>query len=564
MQVLRSKQQSSYRPASRVDKYELSFYNVEPTDTVSLDDFYQLGFLRSQFHKRLLELTGKTREEQINIFAAIESDSQFRPIMTKRGDQASHWIYKLACAKNHELARTFVNSEVIIFSFRYTDATLQQQTAFINKNNFAYDDPDDSFKKKIKNWLQWQQVSDSTLSEYGNDVNLKDYFLVPWQRCPTLIQQRRAYLCGSVAVVHRKHLCRVFETIMAERLQKDMDTAANLYEKLSKTDPRICTYLEAIIRQPEVASKDVSIAGARINNSNVDAFAAASFPLCMMMIHRHLRRAHHLKYEGRVQYQLFLKGCGMGLEETMALFRGELTQTVGDTKFEREYAYGIRYNYGLEGKRANFKPKSCRSMISGPAPSTSDQCHGCPFAWMQKDELRHALIETASLTPKEADEVYDTLVEGGGKKCEPACAVMYYFRHGGDISFNLQAPMNPLEYFVKSRNYYSDPETLKQREKEQKEREEMKEAKEMKEMKEMKMEGEKGALQSSVLDSASGSSSSLPSSLPSSLSLSSSSSLSLASQMMDIEDLVPGEEKAGALGEDSGAKGVEMEIESKP
>ncbi|KAH7816741.1 uncharacterized protein MONOS_15094 [Monocercomonoides exilis] len=146
----------------------------------------------------------------------------------------------------------------------------------------------------------------------------------------------------------------------------------------------------------------------------------------------------------------------------------------------------------------------------------------------------------------------------------PACAVMYYFRHGGDISFNLQAPMNPLEYFVKSRNYYSDPETLKQREKEQKEREEMKEAKEMKEMKEMKMEGEKGALQSSVLDSASGSSSSLPSSLPSSLSLSSSSSLSLASQMMDIEDLVPGEEKAGALGEDSGAKGVEMEIESKP
>ena len=32
-------------------------------------------------------------------------------------------------------------------------------------------------------------------------------------------------------------------------------------------------------------------------------------------------------------------------------------------KFEKEYAYGIRYNYGKEGKKKHWQPYDCMSII---------------------------------------------------------------------------------------------------------------------------------------------------------------------------------------------------------
>jgi hypothetical protein len=43
-----------------------------------------------------------------------------------------------------------------------------------------------------------------------------------------------------------------------------------------------------------------------------------------------------------------MKGIGMSLEDAMKFWRGEFTKRtdVDVDKFEKEYAYGIRYNYG--------------------------------------------------------------------------------------------------------------------------------------------------------------------------------------------------------------------------
>lgn len=76
----------------------------------------------------------------------------------------------------------------------------------------------------------------------------------------------------------------------------------------------------------------------------------------MQHLHKKLRHDSHLKYGGRQQYGLFLKSVGLTLEDALAFWRRSFSGKVTDDKFQKEYAYNVRHNYGQEGKRANYAP----------------------------------------------------------------------------------------------------------------------------------------------------------------------------------------------------------------
>ena len=63
----------------------------------------------------------------------------------------------------------------------------------------------------------------------------------------------------------------------------------------------------------------------------------------------------------------------------MKFFRGEFIKRtdVDVDKFEKEYAYGIRYNYGKEGKKKNWQPYDCMRIIMETVGTGEN--HGCPF-----------------------------------------------------------------------------------------------------------------------------------------------------------------------------------------
>lgn len=46
----------------------------------------------------------------------------------------------------------------------------------------------------------------------------------------------------------------------------------------------------------------------------VDEFAQKHFPMCMRNLHENLKRNHHLKHFGRLQYGLFLKVASLSLQ----------------------------------------------------------------------------------------------------------------------------------------------------------------------------------------------------------------------------------------------------------
>lgn len=53
----------------------------------------------------------------------------------------------------------------------------------------------------------------------------------------------------------------------------------------------------------------------------------------------------------------------------------QFSKAMSVDKFDKQYAYNIRHNYGKEGKRADYTPYSCMRIIMGSAPGNGDT-HG--------------------------------------------------------------------------------------------------------------------------------------------------------------------------------------------
>ena len=109
----------------------------------------------------------------------------------------------------------------------------------------------------------------------------------------------------------------------------------------------------------------------------------------MRAMYLHLCKTHHLFYDGREQLGRFLRGIGLGVEGALAFWQQQFTAKLSVEKFTRQYAYYIRYLYGLEGRRVPLNALPCAAMMK--MRPTGQQCHGCPFVYMQEGALEQLL-----------------------------------------------------------------------------------------------------------------------------------------------------------------------------
>ena len=125
----------------------------------------------------------------------------------------------------------------------------------------------------------------------------------------------------------------------------------------------------------------------------------------MLALHSAVRKEHHMKHYGRLQYGLFLKGVGLTLEESLHFWKTEFCKKIPGDTFDKQYAYNIRHSYGKEGKRTDYVPWNCKKVISSSLGI--GEYHGCPFKTYKQEALVDFLMAAYGLTSGEVRQILD-------------------------------------------------------------------------------------------------------------------------------------------------------------
>jgi DNA primase large subunit len=256
---------------------------------------------------------------------------------------------------------------------------------------------------------------------------------------------------GSVSSCHlpRFSVVRLIVALLLQ-LSKQLSAAFRKYNRsLISKDERLAPVLTNLARHhidADYSTQVVTSSDQCITPDMIDALSTTSMPLCMRSLHKALKVNHHLKFAGRQQYGLFLKGTGLQLDDAVAFWRQEFCKKMSVDDFNKKYAYNIRHNYGKEGKRKDYTPYNCMRIITGEPPK-SGEYHGCPFRHFEQEHLRKALQGVAE---GDKQEIL-ALVEQ--HHYQIACKKHFEATHlgfDGDVMVN-----HPNAFFDESRKFYA-------------------------------------------------------------------------------------------------------------
>ncbi|KAH9946019.1 DNA primase, large subunit [Epithele typhae] len=376
-------------------KYPLrmNFYDKPPTEDITIEEFETaaldrlrvLAEIESCFARnRTWEDTRKIMDEIfIKHLPLDHSTAKTKPIdEQRRKDHIGHFVLRFAFCRTEDLRRRFIKAEVMLFRLRYADEPATEQQAFMNSKDFDW---------QLATPEEMQGILQPMPSESQGR-----YYKLKWTRVPNLVERREVIMKGGMAYVHSAKQAEILYREFQTHLEKELEATAKALPRLDE-DTRLVPILDNLSKgfQAGVASQWSDVEGSpddTLTAEMIDEMAYKHFPACMRNLHMCLRRDGHLKHFGRLQYGLFLKVCGLSIEEALVFWRKAFRRPdITDDKFNKEYKYNFRHSYGLEGKRANYAAKSCQQIIMAGARSAGDS-HGCPYIDFSMENLQSALL----------------------------------------------------------------------------------------------------------------------------------------------------------------------------
>jgi DNA primase large subunit len=448
---------------------DLQLYKIPPISSISLAEFEDLA----QERLRILRAV-----DDINLRGLNKHSEEFKAALTaelkrlglkgfaklingagcgntelelrlRRRDHISHFILRLAYCRSEELRRWFIARELDLFRIRFSSLSAEGIKLFMQINSLKYEPVSETEKVQLRECLFESSIIIPSIAS----VDALVFYRVPYTDVQDLVRCRKVYLSGGSAYVPSTDLIAVLSTVFRTNLAHGMAVMARWLPAL-EGDERIFRLLKNLHQSytgEEYASLKNSSAGS-IQLDQIDLLSHHSFPPCMRKLSEHLCSNHHMRHGGRMQYGLFLKGIGLSLEDSLRYWREGFSQKTDADKFEKEYSYNIRHNYGVVGKRTSYTPYSCIKIITsnvGP-----DDAHGCPFKHSDISHLKQQLLAW-NVPVAGINKVAEYVTQG---KFQVACGKYFQLTHGMqfDVAIN-----HPNQYFEESQKVFNGKHDVK-------------------------------------------------------------------------------------------------------
>ncbi|CCC67028.1 hypothetical protein NCAS_0A04700 [Naumovozyma castellii] len=452
---------------------KISFYEARPQGEITLEQFEVWAIDRL---KILLEIESclsrnKTLKEietlikpQFQKLLPFNTDS----FLDKKKDYYSHFILRLCFCRTKELREKFIRAETLLFKIRFNMLTSFDQIKFVKSLNlsklqFITDEEKTELSDKL-----YQTITPALIYQLNlTDENQRKLFFqnekfikLPFENVIELVGNRQAFIRKGFIYIPQFQQLNLISTEFSNKLNEALMKTYQFLPRLNEDD-RLLPILNHLSSGYTIADFNENSKFGMYQNGNDDEINAqtvyseeisANYPLCIKNLFRGLKEHGHLKYHGRQQLSLFLKGIGLSADESLKFWSEAFTKNGRMTvdKFNKEYRYNFRHNYGLEGNRINYKPWDCRTILSKPRPGRGEY-HGCPYRDWNPDKLT-AELRSMNLTPSQIASILDS--------CEKteytiACTKTFEFTHnttGTDLEIDDQTHIShPNLYFERSR-----------------------------------------------------------------------------------------------------------------
>ncbi|KAG0568931.1 hypothetical protein M758_6G049500 [Ceratodon purpureus] len=430
-------------------KSKVSMYLVAPEADVAIEDFEQYALDR--LHVLIAIEENRSRGKRAEDVEAAVMDLWRKHMRTVQSDDLlqkdviSHFVLRLVHCRTEELRRWFLEMETALFRIRFRMESPELQKAFIEEHKLPYKIISaaefDGMKEKL---AQVMRASGQGAGLVGETA----FYKVPFEEVLDLVATRKVYIHQGHAYVPREQLV----TIVANHFRSMLSQALVLTNRnwtamfAAQEEDRLTPILEALSKRYLAPDYSKSASGSAVTLQELDGLAMRSFPLCMRHLYLKLQEDRHLRHGGRQQLGLFLKGIGLKLDDALAFWRGAFAPRMPAEKFDKEYAYNVRHNYGKEGKRTDYTPYSCMYIIMS-SPGVGDH-HGCPYRHFSPENL-HAALSGMRLSPKSIDEVME---KTRGRHYQLACAATFEGAH----SCQCDGINHPNQYFEQSRKFLKE------------------------------------------------------------------------------------------------------------
>lgn len=350
--------------------------------------FYDKLHVRNTQYTNLEDLVVR-RMKVLRLLESFKSGVSLQDISDQWEDVESHFYCRLLCSQALWSVKWFVGLETQLFRKRLLSYESEKVGVYFKESFLRRLEGIDTDKNLILPHSSLLMKERGPF-EYNSDLKVhftKVYDLVATRR----VKLDRGY-CKINPEVMRSCLNNFYRQFLEEKMYW-------LYEYMLRTpDERLKKLHERIFSEKKPISAPTTIEDSH-----------KYLPPCISKLINKLKKTRHIKYNDRQTLCLFLKDTGVSVEENIQFMRSafDVTKSV----FDKEYLYGIRHNYGLEGKKANYSSFTCKKIISmSREPNTC----GCPFT----NDL-DGLSEYMASKGVECPEIENMIKNSG---CQEACS----------------------------------------------------------------------------------------------------------------------------------------------